>query len=256
MMKKISEFLLLLSLVLAGGGIVIASTDNLPPKHIKWSFDGMFGTFDRTSIQRGFQVYKEVCSACHSLNLIPFRNLTEIGFSEAEAKEIAKSYDITDGPNDEGEMFKRPGLLSDHFPGPYANEKAARASNNGALPSDLSLMIRARENGANYVYSLLTGFNQPVPEGIKISDGMHYNPYFPGMQIAMTPPLSDNIVQYTDGTKATIDQMARDVVNFLQWTSDTKMEARKAMGIKVLLFLAIFTGLFFVAKKRVWKDVE
>jgi len=252
-MKKI---LLLFSLVLVASGAVIASTDSLIPKKLKWSFDGMFGTFDRTSIQRGFQVYREVCSACHSLHLVAFRNLKEIGFSEAEAKEIAKSYSVTDGPNDSGDMFDRPGVLSDYFPGPYANEKAARASNNGAFPPDLSLVVRAREYGANYIYSLLTGFDQTPPKDMIIQDNMHYNPYFPGRQIAMAPPLSEGIVQYTDGTKATIDQMSRDVVNFLQWTADPKMEKRKSTGIKVLLFLVIFTGLFYVAKKRVWSKVD
>ena len=252
-MKKL---LLLFSFILVASGVVIASNDNHLPKKLQWSFDGMLGTFDRTSIQRGFQVYKEVCSACHSLHLVAFRNLTEIGFSAAEAKEIAKNYNVADGPNDAGEMFERPGILSDRFPGPYANEKAARASNNGAFPPDLSLVVRAREHGANYIYSLLTGFNQAVPEGMTIGDNMHYNPYFPGMQIAMAPPLSDGIVTYTDGTKATIDQMSRDVVNFLQWTADPKMEKRKSMGIKVLLFLAIFTGLFYVAKKRVWTKLD
>jgi len=252
-MKRI---LILFSLILAASGMVIANTDNLRPKQIKWNFDGMFGTFDRTSIQRGFQVYKEVCSACHSLHLVAFRNLKDIGFSDAEAKEIAKNYNVSDGPNDSGEMFERPGILSDRFPGPYANEKAARASNNGAFPPDLSLIIRAREDGANYIHSLLTGFNQVVPQGLTIQDGMHYNPYFPGMQIAMAPPLSDGIVTYTDGTKATVDQMARDVVNFLQWTADPKMEKRKSMGIKVLLFLIIFTGLFYLAKKRVWSKLD
>jgi ubiquinol-cytochrome c reductase cytochrome c1 subunit len=252
-MKKI---LLLCGLILAASGIVIASTDNLPPKQVKWNFDGILGTFDRTSIQRGFQVYKEVCSACHSLNLVALRNLKEIGFSEAEAKEIAKGYSIKDGPNDDGEMFERPGLLSDRFPGPYSNEKAARASNNGAYPTDLSLVIRAREDGANYVYSLLAGFNQTPPKDMIIQENMYYNPYFPGMQIGMTPPLSEGMVEYTDGTKATTDQMSRDVVNFLQWASDAKMEQRKSMGIKVMIFLAIFIGLFYVAKKRVWKDVN
>lgn len=251
-MKKI---LILFSLVLVASGVVIASTENLHPKKIKWKFDGMFGTFDRTSIQRGFQVYKEVCSACHSLHLVAFRNLKDIGFSEAEAKEIAKNYSISDGPNDSGEMFERPGILSDRFSGPYANEKAARASNNGAFPPDLSLIVRAREDGANYIYSLLTGFNQPLPKDMVLGDNMHYNPYFPGMQIAMSPPLSEGIVTYTDGTKATIDQMSRDVVNFLQWTADPKMEKRKSMGIKALLFLSIFTALFYVAKKRTWSSV-
>ncbi len=252
-MKKI---LSLFFLILVVSGLVIANTDNLAPKKLKWNFEGMFGTFDRTSIQRGFQVYKEVCAACHSLHLVAFRNLTEIGFSEAEAKEIAKNYSIPDGPNDSGEMFERPGILSDRFAGPYANEKAARASNNGAFPPDLSLIVRAREDGANYIYSLLTGFNQTPPAEIAIPDGMHYNPYFPGMKIAMTPPLSDGIVTYTDGTKATVDQMSRDVVNFLQWAADPKMEKRKSTGIKVLLFLALFTGLFYVAKKRVWSNVD
>jgi ubiquinol-cytochrome c reductase cytochrome c1 subunit len=251
-MKKI---LLLFSLILVASGAVIASTDGLAPKSLKWNFDGMFGTFDRTSIQRGLQVYKEVCAACHSLHLVAFRNLKDIGFSDAEAKEIAKGYNVIDGPNDEGEMFERPAALADKFPGPYANEKAARASNNGASPPDLSLIVRARENGANYVYSLLTGFNQTPPKDLVIGENMHYNPYFPGMQISMAPPLSDNIVQYTDGTKATTDQMARDVVNFLHWTSDPKMEKRKTMGIKVLIFLSIFTGLFYLAKKRIWSNV-
>jgi ubiquinol-cytochrome c reductase cytochrome c1 subunit len=251
-MKRI---LFLLTLICAASGLVIASSDVLKPKKLKWSFEGMLGTFDRSSVQRGFQVYKEVCSACHSLNLVAFRNLKEIGFSEDEAKEIAKGYNISDGPNDEGEMFERPGILTDLFPAPYANEKAGRAANNGAFPPDLSLMVRARENGANYLYSLLTGFNEPVPADLKMQDNMHYNPYFPGMQIAMAPPLTDGIVQYTDGTNATVDQMAKDVVNFLQWTADPKMEKRKSMGIKVLFFLLIFTGLFVVAKKRVWKNI-
>lgn len=251
-MKRI---LLLLSLILVASGAVIASSDGLAPKKLKWNFDGMLGTFDRTSIQRGFQVYKEVCSACHSLDLISFRNLTEIGFSLEQAKEIAKGYSIQAGPNDSGEMFERPGTLPDYFPNPYANEQTARASNNGAYPPDLSLVVRARPNGANYVFSLLTGFNQTPPNEMKIQDGMYYNPYFPGMQISMAPPLSEGIVQYTDGTAATTEQMAKDVVNFLQWTSDPKMESRKSMGIKVLIFLFIFTGLFYVAKKRVWSKI-
>lgn len=252
-MKK---FILLFSLILIASGAVIASTNEVKPKNMKWKFDGMFGTFDRTSIQRGFQVYKEVCSACHSLDLVAFRNLTEIGFTEAEAKEIAKGYSITAGPDDSGEMYQRPGILSDYFPNPYANSEQARASNNGAFPPDLSLITRARANGANYVYSLLTGFGQTPPKDINIQDGMHYNPYFPGQQISMAPPLSEGIITYTDESKATVDQMARDVVNFLQWTADPKMEKRKSMGLKVLMFLLIFTGLFYVAKKHVWKEVN
>lgn len=251
-MKKI---LPLFSLVLIASSIVIASTDALKPKKVKWQFDGMFGTFDRSSIQRGFQVYKEVCSVCHSLDLVAMRNLTEIGFTEAEAKEIAKGYTYKDGPNDDGEMYDRPGTLADYFPSPYPNEKAARASNNGAFPPDLSLMVRAREDGANYVYSILTGFGQTPPAGMVIPATMHYNPYFAGGQIAMAPPLSEGIVTYTDGTKTTVDQMSKDVVNFLQWAADPKMEKRKSMGVKALIFLAVFTGLFIFAKRRIWKDV-
>lgn len=245
----------LFSLVLFTSFVIVASSDNLPAKKEKWSFDGMFGTFDRGAIQRGFQVYKEVCAACHSVNLLSFRNLKEIGFSEAEAKEIAKSYNVSDGPNDEGEMFERQARLSDRIPGPYSNEKAARASNNGAFPPDLSLIIRARENGANYVYSILTGYDQVAPKDMQIPENMHYNPYFPGMKIAMTKPLSENIIQYSDGTLATVDNMAHDVVNFLQWASDTKMEKRKKLGIKVLIYLSIFTGLFYIAYKRVWQKI-
>lgn len=252
-MKK---FILLFGLIIAASGVVIASTNEAKLKIIKWNFDGMLGTFDRTSIQRGFQVYKEVCSACHSLDLVAFRNLTEIGFTEPQVKEIAQGYSITAGPNDEGEMFQRPGILSDYFPNPYPNEQAARATNNGAAPPDLSLIVRARENGANYIHSLLTGFNQTPPEGMVIQDNMHYNPYFPGGQIAMAPPLSDGIVTYTDGTKATVDQMSRDIVNFLQWAGDPKMEKRKEMGIKVLIFLCVFTVLFVIAKRKVWSEVD
>jgi len=252
-MKK---FILLFSLILMGSGAVIASTTDIKPKNIKWNFDGMLGTFDRTSIQRGFQVYKEVCSACHSLDLVAFRNLTEIGYSDAQAKEIAKEYSITAGPDDMGEMYQRPGILSDYFPNPYANSEMARASNNGAFPPDLSLIIRARQNGANYAYSLLTGFGQTPPKHMNIPDSLHYNPYFPGQQIAMAAPLNEGLVTYTDGTKASVGQMSRDVVNFLQWASDPKMEQRKGMGFKVLMFLLIFTGLFYVAKKHVWKDVK
>jgi len=215
----------------------------------------MLGTFDRAKIQRGFQVYKEVCSACHAIDLVSFRNLTEIGLSEAEVKEIAKSYNIKDGPNDEGEMFERPGRLSDHIPGPYLNEKQARASNNGALPPNLSLIIRAREDGANYVYSLLTGYDQTPPKDLQIPSTLYYNPYFPGLKIAMPKPLSENAVQYSDGTLATIDNMAHDVVNFLQWASDTKMEKRKKLGIKVLLYLSVFTIIFSIAYHRVWQKV-
>ena len=233
----------------------LAHSDALPPKQQEWSFDGVFGKFDKPSIQRGVQVYKEVCSACHSLKRVPFRKLQEVGFSEAEVKALAASYDVQDGPNDSGEMFNRPGRPNDHFPSPYANDKAARAMQNGALPPDLSLIIKAREDGPNYVFSILTGFKD-APADVTVPDGGHYNPYFPGGVIKMPPPLSDNRVTYQDGTQATLEQEARDVVNFLQWAAEPEMEARKHMGVKVMIFLAVMAGLFYVAKKRIWSNIE
>lgn len=235
-----------------------AGEDVAKPKQESWSFDGVTGTFDRQSIQRGFKVFKEVCSACHSVNRLAFRNLTEIGFSEAEVKSLAAEYSVTDGPNDDGEMFERPARPSDLIPGPYANEKAARAANNGAYPPDLSLIIKARADGANYVYSLLTGYGE-APAGFHLGDNMHYNPYFAGggSKLAMTAPLTSNgQVSYTDGVDPTIDQMAKDVVNFLQWAAEPEMEQRKNLGISVMIFLVIFTLLFYIAKRRIWRNVK
>lgn len=220
-----------------------------------WHFDGHFGTFDRGAVQRGFQVYKEVCSACHGIERIAFRNLQEIGFSEAEVKTLAAEYSFPtiDG---EGEEIERPGLPSDKFPNSFANEEAARAANNGAYPPDLSLIVKARPNGANYVHSLLTGYGE-APEGFVLAEGQYYNPYFEGRQIVMAPPLvMDGQVSYEDGTEASIDQMAHDLVNFLQWAAEPEMEARKAMGLKVILFLLAFTAFFYIAKKRIWNDVK
>jgi ubiquinol-cytochrome c reductase cytochrome c1 subunit len=225
-------------------------------KEVSWPFDGIFGTFDRQAAQRGYQVYKEVCASCHSMSLKSFRNLQEIGFSEAEVKSIAASYTVKDGPNDAGEMFDRPGRPSDHFVSPFPNEKAARAANNGAYPPDQSLLIKARHDGANYVYSLLTGYDEAKPADLQLGAGMSYNPYFPGMQIGMSKPLQDGQITYADGTKATVDQMSRDVVVFLQWAAEPEMEHRKQMGIKVLLFLFVMTGLLYVAKKRIWSQIK
>jgi ubiquinol-cytochrome c reductase cytochrome c1 subunit len=250
---------LLLVTLLAGSVLAtsaFASSDALPPRNNNWSFDGMFGTVDKPAAQRGFQVFKEVCSACHSLNRVAFRSLTDIGFSPAEVKALAATYTVKDGPNDDGEMFDRPGLPSDKFVPPYANEQAARAAQNGAFPPDLSLIIKARPNGANYIYSLLTGFGQEVPEHIQLADGQHYNPYMSGGKIAMAAPLADGGVTYSDGTVASVDQMAKDVVNFLQWTAEPEMETRKQTGIKVLIYLAIFTGFMYVAKRRLWSKLH
>lgn len=233
-----------------------AATDARKPKQVDWSFDGLFGTVDRASAQRGLQVYKEVCGSCHGLKRIAFRNLTEIGFSEAEAKAIAAGYTVQDGPNDEGDMFDRPGVISDRFMPPFPNEKAARASNGGAFPPDLSLMVKARPDGANYLYSLLTGYSDDVPEGVEVAPGQYYNPYFPGGLLAMAPPLMNDLITYQDGTNASTEQMAKDVVSFLQWAAEPEMEARKRMGIKVLVFLAVMSVLFYYAKQRIWSDLK
>jgi ubiquinol-cytochrome c reductase cytochrome c1 subunit len=234
------------------------SQEGLAPKIKSWPFDGMRGRFDLAAIQRGFKVYKEVCSACHSIKQISFNNLVAIGFSDEEIKSLAAGYEVEDGPNEEGLMFKRPGRPPDKIPGPFANEKAARASNNGALPPDLSLIVKARKNGPNYVYSLLTGFSSPPP-GFKLGENMYYNPYFAagGNQLAMSPPLvSKGQVQFDDGTEATIEQMASDVVNFLQWTAEPEMEERKSLGIRSLIFTAILFVLLYFANKAVWSDIK
>ncbi len=252
-MKKLALTTFITSVMLAGS--VFAAGDVLHPKQMQWPFDGVFGTFDKPAIQRGMQVYKEVCAACHGLTRVPFRKLSEIGFSEAEIKTLAAEYTFTDGPNDDGDMFDRPGRPSDKFPSPYLNEKQGRAVNNGAYPPDLSLIIKARPDGANYVYSLLTGYKD-APKGMGMADGQHYNPYMAGGKIAMAAPIQDDQVEYQDGTAATQDQIARDVVNFLQWAAEPEMEVRKSMGIKVMLFLFVFTVLFYVAKKRIWRDVH
>lgn len=230
--------------------------DDAPPVPPQtWSFQGMTGTFDRANLQRGFQVYKEVCATCHGLKQIRFRELAALGFTPEEIKALALTYDITDGPNDEGEMFERKGRPSDPLPDPYKNENAARAANNSALPPDLSLMIKARPGGANYVYALLAGFQDPPP-GMTLGTGMYYNRYFPGHQIAMAPPLTEGQVAFSDGTKATIDQMARDVTTFLAWAAEPEMEARKAMGIRVMIFMGIFTLLMYWVMRRAWQRVS
>ena len=252
-MKKLS--LLLCSSVFAVSA-AYASSDQKHPKHMDWAFDGAFGRVDKPAAQRGLQVYKEVCAACHGLHRVAFRSLTDIGFSEAEVKALAANYTIQDGPNDAGEMFERPGKPFDKFPSPFPNDKAAAAAHNGAAPPDLSLMVKARPNGANYIYSLLTGYGEAVPEHVQITDGQHYNPYFPGGKLAMPAPLSDGQVNYEDGSTASVDQMAKDVVTFLQWAAEPEMEQRKHMGIKVMLYLAVFSVFAYIAKKRIWSKIH
>lgn len=254
-MTRILTALGLLAGLTLASAPALAAGEARPPRDGHFSFAHIFGTFDRAAAQRGFQVYKEVCAACHSMRLLSFRNLLEIGLSEQQVRAIAASVEVTDGPNEEGQMFQRPGRLSDRFPSPFPNEQAARAANNGAYPPDLSVIIKARHNGANYVYSLLTGYQDPPP-GVQLGDGMHYNPYFPGGQIAMASVLNEGQVEFADGTPATVDQMARDVVTFLAWAAEPETEQRRRMGIRVMIFLAVAGVLAYGVKRRVWAELK
>jgi ubiquinol-cytochrome c reductase cytochrome c1 subunit len=242
-------------LTLAYGGIARAQ-EEVPPPHQSWSFEGVFGTYDEAALQRGFQVYKEVCSACHPVKHLFYRDLTQIGYTEDQVKGIAAQAQVTDGPNDQGEMYQRPGKPSDPISRPFPNDQAARAANNGALPPDLSLIVKAREGGPDYVYAILTGFKDP-PAGFKMQPNMNYNEYFPGHQIAMPPPLTtDGQLTYADGTKATVPQMAHDVTTFLAWASEPNLNERHRMGAKVILFLVIAAGVFYAAKRRIWASLH
>jgi ubiquinol-cytochrome c reductase cytochrome c1 subunit len=220
-----------------------------------WAFDGPLGRFDKNQLQRGFQVYKEVCASCHALSLVSYRNLSFLGYNEAEIKAVAASATVTDGPNDDGEMFDRPGLPSDRFVSPYANEKASRAANGGAYPPDLSLMAKARPDGTNYIKALLSGYETP-PAGTTVPEGMHYNKYFPGQQIAMSAPLSDGSVTYQDGSPETVDQYSSDIAAFLTWTAEPKLEDRKETGLRVVLFLLIMTAFLYLAKQQIWAHIK
>jgi ubiquinol-cytochrome c reductase cytochrome c1 subunit len=235
---------------LALGSAAQAAEEAKPPAQ-HWSFSGIFGTFDRGALQRGFQVYKEVCAACHAVELLAYRDLRKIGYAEDDVKAISAQATVKDGPNDAGEMFDRPGRASDRFARPFANEKAARASNNGAYPVDLSMIAKARPNGPDYVYAVLTGYTEP-PAGVALPEGMHFNTGFPGHQIAMPPPLNPDGVTYQDASKATVEQQAKDVTTFLTWASEPTLEARKQMGVKVILFLLVLTGILYAAKRKVW----
>jgi ubiquinol-cytochrome c reductase cytochrome c1 subunit len=223
--------------------------------HQTWSFGGIFGTFDQKAAQRGFQVYKEICSNCHSLKELYYRNLEEIGLTEDQVKAIAAEVKVTDGPNDQGEMFERPGKPSDHFKAPFANDQAARAANGGGLPPDLSLIVKGREGGPDYVYAILTGFTQP-PAGFKVTEGTFYNAAFPGHLIKMPPPLTDGAVTYADKTKATVPQMAHDVVTFLTWAAEPELDTRHRLGVKVMIFLLVLAGLLYAVKRKVWAEVH
>ncbi|MER9259985.1 cytochrome c1 [Mesorhizobium sp. M0619] len=288
-MKKILTSLALLGVFAAGigavGSVAIAAEEahnaaaptHFPihePKEMDWTFAGPFGTYDKAQLQRGLKVYKEVCSACHSMNLVAFRTLEDLGYSEAQIKSLSAEYTIHDGPNDAGDMFDRPGKPSDHFPAPFANEEAAAASNGGAAPPDMSLLAKARgvergfprfvfdiftqyaQGGPDYIHSLLTGYDETPPAGMVIPEGTHYNPYFmSGVSLKMPKPLSDGQVTYDDGSPQTIDQYSRDVSAFLMWAAEPHMEDRKKTGFSVLVFLLLFGALMYLTKRKVWEGV-
>ncbi|MGI9435308.1 MAG: cytochrome c1 [Geminicoccaceae bacterium] len=233
--------------VAAGGGVELM--------HKSWPHEGPFGKFDRAAAQRGFQVYREVCAGCHSLNFIAFRNLGDLGFNEEQVKALAAEYEVTDGPDADGEMFERPAKPSDKLPAPFANDNAARASNGGALPPDLSLITKARADGTNYLYSLLQGYEE-APADFELGEGMSYNAYFGGHQIAMAQPLDDDAVEYADGTPATLEQMSGDVSVFLTWAAEPTLEERKGTGLKAMMFLIVLTGLLYATKRKIWADMH
>ena len=219
-----------------------------------WDFEGVFGTFDRGSLQRGYQVYQEVCSGCHSVQHLSYRNLSEKGgpeFSIEESKAIAAQFEVTDGPNEDGEMFTRPGRLSDKFVKPFPNVKAAAAANGGAYPPDMSVLVKARKGGAAYIYSLLMGYEE-APAGYELEDGVYYNQYMPGEKIKMAEPISDGVVEYADRTQATKAQIAKDVTTFLVWAADPHLETRHKTGFKVFFYLIVLLALVYLSKQKVW----
>ena len=223
-----------------------------------WSFKGLFGKFDRASLQRGYQVYTEVCAACHSMKYLSYRNLSEKGgpeFSTEEAKAIAAQFEVEDGPNSDGEMFMRPGRLSDKFVKPYPNVEASTAANDGAYPPDMSVLAKARAGGADYIYSLLLGYEE-APTGFELDDGVYYNKYIPGNKIKMSAPLSDGLVEYSDSTQATTAQMAKDVTTFLAWAAEPELEVRHKLGIKVIIYLLLLTILVYLSMKKIWSRVD
>jgi ubiquinol-cytochrome c reductase cytochrome b/c1 subunit len=276
-MKKLSITAAALALTVSAVPAFAAGNAAHPHKE-HWSFGGMFGHYDRAQLQRGFKVYREVCSSCHSLQLLSFRNLTEEGgpqFSEGQVKLLASEYKVTDGPNETGEMFERPARLSDRFPAPFANDQAARVSNGGALPPDFSVLAKARtyergwtnlyiiqdlltgyqETGVDYIHALLNGYDHQPPADHVVPAGSHYNPFFPGGNIAMPKPLNDGQIEYTDGSPTTVDQYSRDVAAFMMWAAEPHLEARKQIGFMVMIFLAVLAVLVYFTKKKVWSDV-
>jgi ubiquinol-cytochrome c reductase cytochrome c1 subunit len=250
-MRRLLPALAVLALT---AGPAFAQEEAPAPPAQKWSFDGIFGTYDRASLQRGFQIYKEVCSACHSMNLLSYRNLEEIGLSATQVKAIAASIQVPT-LNSSGETVMRPALPSDTFKAPFASDEAAKAANDGAIPPDQSDLVKARAGGPDYVYAILTGY-KPPPPGVKIAPGTYYNEYFPTHAIHMPPPLTAGRVTYADGTKATLPQEAHDVTTFLTWASHPNLELRKRTGVKVIIFLLFLTGMTYGVKRKVWSNVH
>ena len=256
-MKKIITIIYLIFL-LSTGSYQVNAAEKTDLIKIDWSFKGLFGKFDRGSLQRGYQVYSEVCAGCHSMKYLSYRNLSQKGgpeFSFEQAKAIAASFEITDGPNADGEMFTRPGKLSDKFVMPYENDKAAQAANGGAYPPDMSVLVKARGDGVDYIYSILLGY-EDAPSGMTLDEGVHYNKYMYGNKIKMAAPLSDGSVEYGDGTEASIEQMSKDVTTFLMWAAEPHLEARHQMGFKAIVYLIILTVLVYFSMKKIWSRVE
>jgi len=260
--------------VMAGGAFAAEYPKN-KPREQSWTFAGPFGTFDQAQLQRGLKIYTENCSACHALSRVNFRNLSDLGYSPEQIEALASQYEVEDGPDEFGDMFFRPATAADAFPSPFPNEEAARAANAGAYPPDLSLIAKARapirgfpafvldpfrmytENGPDYIYSLLTGYKDEVPEDVNVPDGLWYNPYFAsGVALAMAPPLFPDMHEFDDGTEATVSNMAKDVAAFLMWTAEPHLEERKQLGFRVMVFLLIFAALLYLSKKQVWSRVE
>jgi ubiquinol-cytochrome c reductase cytochrome c1 subunit len=247
-----------LILLLIGAPLNTNAAEKIEYLKTDWSFKGLFGKFDRGALQRGYQVYTEVCSSCHSMKYVSYRNLAEKGgpeFSKEQAKVIAASFEVNDGPNADGEMFVRPAKLSDKFVNPYENVKAAEAANGGAYPPDMSVLVKARGGGANYIYSLLQGYEDP-PIGITLDEGVHYNKYMYGNKIKMANQLSDGLIEYADGTEASVEQMSKDITTFLMWAAEPHLEARHQMGFKAIVYLIILTILVYFSMKRIWSRIE
>tara|TARA_B100000427_G_scaffold291200_1_gene267873 strand:+ start:1146 stop:1928 length:783 start_codon:yes stop_codon:yes gene_type:complete len=257
-MKKYFKLIFFIFLLINFSNKGVTAENSHKLLNVDWTFKSFFGKFDRASLQRGYQVYNEVCASCHSIKYLSYRNLAEEGgpeFSESEAKAIASNFVVIDGPNSSGEMFERPARLSDKFVNPYSNDEEAKSANGGAYPPDMSVLVKARKGGADYIYSILLGYEE-APENIKLEDGVYYNKYMYGNKIKMSAPLSEGLIEYSDGTKATTEQMAKDVVNFLMWAAEPHLEQRHKFGFRVITYLIIISILVYFIMKKIWSRIE